>query len=139
VAGGGLTDSRAARLGFAAAAVLVAAQLGIGAAWSLTHDDLTEIELTQRCLEREKGLRVEQTVGDEVASSARGGTVRTVVEGGLATISVANSLAEVDRLRGAYAAAGVEGPRLDVHGRYVVLWLRDPSTTQRQVTYDCVY
>jgi hypothetical protein len=26
-----------------------------------------------------------------------------------------------------------------VHGRYVALWLREPSPTQRQVTYDCAY
>ena len=139
MAGRGLTESRAARLGLIAAAAVVAGQLGIGAAWSITHDDPSEIELTERCLEREKGLRVEPTVADPVALSARGGTLRTVVEGGLATISVANSVAEADRLGTAYARAGVAGARLDVHGRYVVLWLRDPSPTQRQVTYDCAY
>ena len=135
----GLTDSRAARLGLIAALVLVAAQLGIGAAWSLTHDDPTEIELTRRCLEREKGQSVEPTVDDPIATSATGGTLRAVVEGGLATISVASSMREVGRLRAAYTAAYEPADRLDVHGRYVVLWLRDPSPAQRQITYDCVY
>jgi hypothetical protein len=139
MARGGLTESGVARLGLAAAIVLVLAQVVVGAAWSLTHDDPTELELTSRCLVREKGLAVEPTVGDEIAFSARGGTLRTVIEGGLATISVATSKAEVVRLRLAYEALGVVAPRLEVHGRYVVLWLRDPSPTQRQVTYDCAY
>ena len=134
-----MTERRAAGLGLVGAVVLVAAQLSVGAAWSLTHDDPDELALTKRCLEREKGLVVERTTGDPVASSARGGTLRTTVEGGLVTLSIATSEAEVERLRAGYAAGGDPGPRLDVHGRYVALWLREPSPTQRQVTYDCAY
>ena len=63
----GVTERRAARLGVIAALVVVVAQLGVGAAWSLTHDDLTESQLTRRCFEREKGLAVEPTSGDAVA------------------------------------------------------------------------
>jgi len=139
VAGRGLTDSRAARLGLIAAAVVVAAQLGVGAAWSLTHDDPSLLQLTRRCLEREKGFAVEETTGDPVAGSARGGTLRAIVEGGLVTLSIANGTGEVERLRAAYAAKGDPGPRLDVHGRYVALWLRPPTRGQRQHTYDCAY
>jgi hypothetical protein len=139
VASRGLTELRAARLGLIAALLLVVAQLAVGAAWSVTHDDPTEIELTRRCLEREKGLEVTATVDDPVALSAAGGTLRTFVEGGLATIAVASSHAEVERLGAEYAAAGVVGKRLDVRGRYVVLWRRDPSPAQRQVTQDCAY
>ena len=135
----GLSERRAARLGLITAVAFIGAQLVVGTAWSLTHDDLTELGLTRRCLEREKGLDVEPTVGDDVAASAGGGTLRTVVEGGLATISVATSEAEVMRLRSRYETVGATGPRLDVHGRYVILWLRDPSSTQRQTTYDCAY
>jgi hypothetical protein len=134
-----VTERRAARLGLVGALALVAAQLTVGAAWSLTHDDPDELALTRRCLEREKGLVVEETTGDPVASFARGGTLRTTVEGGLVTLSIATSQAEVERLRAAYAAAADPGARLDVHGRYVALWLREPSPTQRQVTYDCAY
>ena len=134
-----MTERRAAGLGLVGALVLVAAQFSVGAAWSLTHDDPDELALTKRCLEREKGLVVEPTTADPVASSARGGTLRTTVEGGLVTLSVATSQAEVERLRAGYAAAGDPGARLDVHGRYVALWLREPSPTQRQVTYDCTY
>jgi len=138
MARGGITDRRAARLGLVGALVVVLAQLVVASAWSLTHDDPTLLDLTRRCLEREKGLVVEATTGDRVAGSAGGGTLRTVVEGGLVTIALATSEAEAERLRAAYAA-GDPGPRLDVRGRYVALWLRPPSPTQRQVTYDCAY
>jgi hypothetical protein len=133
-----LTDARAARLGLAVAVVIVGAQAAVGAAWSLSHDDPTELELTRRCLEREKGLTIEDPTDDPVAQSARGGALRTVVEGNLVTLSVATSQAEVERLRAAYAK-GDPGVRLDVRGRYVALWLRDPSRSQRQGTYDCAY
>ena len=138
MARGGMTERRAARLGLVGALVVVLAQLVVASAWSLTHDDPTLLDLTRRCLEREKGLVVEATAGDRVAASAGGGTLRTVVEGGLVTIALATSEAEAERLRAAYAA-GDPGPRLDVRGRYVALCLRPPSPTQRQVTYDCAY
>jgi hypothetical protein len=131
-----LSDSGAARLGLAAALVLVLAQIVVGAAWSITHDDPTELELTRSCLEREKGFEVQETRGDAVAESAGGGTLRAIVEGGLVTISIATSTAELVRLRTAYADAG---RRLDVHGRYLALWLREPTRGQRQHTYDCAY
>jgi hypothetical protein len=135
----GLSERRAALLGLGAAVALVGAQLGVGAAWSLTHDDPTELELMGRCLEREKGLVVGPATDDQVAQSARGGSLRTVVEGGLVTLSVATSAEEVERLRAAYVAGGDLGARLDVRGRYVALWLRAPTRAQRQVTYDCAY
>ena len=138
MARGGMTERRAARLGLVGALVVGLAQLVVASAWSLTHDDPTLLDLTRRCLEREKGLVVEATAGDRVAASAGGGTLRTVVEGGLVTIALATSEAEAESLRAAYAA-GDPGPRLDVRGRYVALWLRPPSPTQRQVTYDCAY
>ncbi len=126
-------------MGVVGALVVVVAQLVVGVAWSLGHDDPTVLELTRRCLEREKGLTVEPTHGDVVAESARGGSLLTVVEGGLVTVSIATSLAEVERLRNRYVAAGDPGRRLDVRGRYVNLWLRNPTRSQRQVTYDCAY
>jgi hypothetical protein len=132
-------ERRAARLGLSAAAVVVLVQLGVGAAWSLRNDDPTELDLTRRCLERDKGLTIEATTEDSVAASASGGTLRTVVEGGLVTVSVAGSHAEVERLRAAYATHDDPGRRLDVHGRYVFFWLREPRRGQRQVTYDCAY
>jgi hypothetical protein len=134
-----LTDAGAARLGLVGAVVVLGAQVAVGAAWSLTHDDPTLLELTRRCLVREKGFAVEETRGDPVAASASGGTLRAIVEGGLVTLSIAGDTAEVKRLRAAYASNGDPGPRLDVHGRYVALWLREPTRGQRQHTYDCAY
>ena len=134
-----MTERRAARLGLVGALALVVAQLTVGAAWSLTHDDPDELALTRRCLEREKGLVVEPTTDDPVASSARGGTLRTTVEGGLVTVSIATSEAERERLVARYRATEDLGSRLDVHGRYISLWLRGPSPSKRQAIYDCAY
>jgi len=132
-----MTERRAARIGVACALVVILAQLVVASAWSLGHDDPTELALTRQCLEREKGLAVE-SADDPVAASASGGTLATVVEGNAVTLSVAGSEAEVERLRSAYSASD-PGTRLDLHGRYVALWHREPSPTQRQVTYDCAY
>ena len=133
-----MTERRAARIGVVCALVVILAQLAVASAWSLGHDDPTELALTRRCLEREKGLVV-TPANDPVAASASGGALATVVEGNAVTLSVARSEAEVERLRVAYAAGGDLETRLDLHGRYVALWHRDPSPTQRQVTYDCAY
>jgi hypothetical protein len=135
-----LTDARAARLGLAVAVVLVGAQAVVGAAWSLSHDDPTELELTSRCFTREKLLRVEPTVGDAVASSASGGTLRTVIEGNLLTVAVVSRAQEAERLRERYVAQGGDtAARLEVRGRYVRLWHRVPSDSQRQTADDCEY
>jgi hypothetical protein len=133
-----MTERRAARIGVACALALILAQLVVASAWSLGHDDPTELDLTRRCLEREKGLAVEPA-NHPVAATASGGALATVVEGNAVTIGVGRSEAEVERLRSAYAAEGDPGTRLDLHGRYVALWHREPSPTQRQVTYDCAY
>ncbi|HEY1317924.1 MAG TPA: hypothetical protein VGF10_11945 [Gaiella sp.] len=135
-----MTDARTARLGLAVAVVVVGAQAVVGAAWSLSHDDPTELELTSRCFTREKLLQVEPTVGDSIARSASGGTLSTVVEGNLLSVAVVTHVSEAERLRGAYLALGgdVEA-RLEVRGRYVRLWHRVPTSSQRQTADDCEY
>lgn len=133
-----MTERRAARLGLAGALVVGLTQLGIGTTWSLTHEDPTYLELTRRCLEREKLIAVDMTVDDTIAESASGGALQASVQGGLVTISVGRDGAEVTRLGDAYAQSGT-GERLDVHGRYVYLWLRRPLRYQRQTVYDCAY
>ena len=135
-----LTDARAARLGLAAAVVVVGAQAVVGTAWSLSHDDPTELELTSRCFTREQGLQVTPTAGDPIASSASGGTLTTVVEGNLLTVAIVTHAREAQRLRAEYLAQGgaVEA-RLEVRGRYLRLWHRPPSASQLQTAYDCEY
>ena len=132
-----MTERRAAGIGVVCALVVILAQVVVASAWSLGHDDPTELALTRQCLEREKGLAV-GPADDSVATSASGGALATVVEGNAVTLSVGRSEAEVERLRSAYSASD-PGTRLDLHGRYVALWHREPSPTQRQVTYDCAY
>jgi hypothetical protein len=132
-----MTERRAAGIGVVCALVVILAQVVVASAWSLGHDDPTELALTRQCLEREKGLAV-GPADDSVAASASGGALATVVEGNAVTLSVGRSEAEVERLRSAYSASD-PGTRLDLHGRYVALWHREPSPTQRQVTYDCAY
>ena len=132
-----MTERRAARIGGICALVVILAQVVVASAWSLGHDDPTELALTRQCLEREKGLAV-GPADDSVAASASGGALATVVEGNAVTLSVGRSEAEVERLRSAYSASD-PGTQLDLHGRYVALWHREPSPTQRQVTYDCAY
>ena len=135
-----LTEVRAARLGLAAAIVVVGAQAVVGAAWSLSHDDPTELELTSRCFTREKLLHVEPTAGDPIASSASGGTLATVVEGNLLTVAVVTSAREAERLRAAYLGLGGDvDARLEVRGRYVRLWHRIPTASQRQTADACEY
>ena len=135
-----LTDSRAARLGLAVAAVLVGAQVIVGAGWSLTHDDPSVLELTARCFTREKLLQIESARGDPIASSASGGALTTVVEGNLVTVAVVSHASEAERLRDAYLALGGDvQSRLEVRGRYVRLWHRVPSAPQQQTANDCEY
>ncbi|MCZ7589006.1 MAG: hypothetical protein M5U27_09175 [Gaiella sp.] len=134
-----MTERRAARIGLAAALPVVLAQLVVASAWSLGHDDPTALDRTRTCLEREKGVPVETTTDDPVAASASGGALGTVIETNPVTISIARSEPEVERLRAGYAGRGVTAAFLDVRGRYVTRWQREPSPTQRQVTYDCAY
>jgi hypothetical protein len=140
LAGRPLTDARAARLGLVVAAVAVGFQLVVGAAWSLSHDDPTYLELTARCFTREEHTQVEPTTGDPVAGSASGGTLTTEVEGNLVTVSLVASGAEGERLRTAYLATGGDvGSRLEVRGRYVRLWHRPPTDSQRRTVDACEY
>jgi hypothetical protein len=135
-----LTDARAARLGLAVAAVAAGIQALVGTAWSLSHDDPTDLELTARCFTREMGTRVEPTTGDPVASSASGGTLTTDVEGNLVTVALVASAGEADRLRASYLALGGDvSSRLEVRGEYVRLWHRPPSESQRATANGCEY
>ena len=73
-----------------------------------------------------------------VVNAERQGAGFAVDRGDARITRVGRSEAEVERVRSAYSASD-PGTRLDLHGRYVALWHREPSPTQRQVTYDCAY
>ena len=127
-----VTERRAARLGVVGALVVVVAQLvvGVGVVAHARRPDAPRAHPPlPRAREGPRGR------GRRADDRGRGvGRRRHAPDGrrGRARHDrVATSEAEVERLRAAYAA-GDPGPRLDVHGRYVDLWLRaavpDPAT-----------
>ena len=123
--------------------IVVIAQL---AGWIVSrsmHHDPTALELTEKCLRREKLLPMEPIGSDAVASSARGGALATRVAGNGVHVAIAKSDGEAARLGRAYLETSgrkIE-QRLEVRGRVVYVWeqARLPSPTQRQTMYDCWY
>jgi hypothetical protein len=63
-----------------------------------------------------------------------------VIEGNLLTVAVVSRAQEAELLRERYVAQGGDvAARLEVRGRYVRLWHRVPSDSQRQTADDCEY
>lgn len=128
------------RAGVAAAAGLLAAWLVGWGAYELVHEDPTRLELTTRCLTKEKFLPVTGVGNDPVATSASGGSLVTRVEGNGVTLSIAGSDEEAEEIVRSYqAVAGSLTGRLERRGSYVYLWERAASPTQRQAMFDCEY
>ena len=124
-------------------AVLVVAELAGWVVNRLANDQPTALELTERCLRREKFLPVESIGADPIARTARGGALATRVEGNGVHVLIAKSDEEAAELANSYLRT--EGRnielRVDVRGRVVYVWERPyaPSPTQRQGVYDCWY
>jgi hypothetical protein len=126
------------RAGLAAVALLVVAALVGWGIQEAVYEDRA-FERTRQCLESEKLANVQET-RDPIARSAELGALRTVIETNGVTVSVAGSRAGAERLAGAYrSVAGDLGERLELRGRTVYLWDREPSPTQRQTLFDCTY
>ena len=124
------------RAGFAAVGVLVLAALVAWAVQSSRYEDPGFDEL-RRCLVEEKRATVIAT-RDPIARSATLGALDTVIETNPVTISVADDEQEAARLVASYrAVGGALGPRLELRGRTVFLWEREPSPTQLQAVIDC--
>ena len=122
--------------------VLVAAELTGWAVYRSVHDEPTALELTEKCLRREKLLPIESLSGDEIGMAARGGTLATRVEGNGVQVVIAKSDEEAAQLADAYLGTGRRiRLRLDVRGHVLYVWElpRVPSPTQRQTMYDCWY
>ena len=136
-------DWRYLRVAFAVVAVLLLAQLAGWIVHRSVRDDPTALELTERCLRREKLLAIESIAGDPVATTARGGALATRVAGNGVHLAIARSDEEAARLADTYLRT--EGRRidlrLDVRGRVVYVWeaVRAPHSTERQTMYDCWY
>jgi hypothetical protein len=133
-----VSEWTALRLGLATVGVLVVAALVNWAVATARYED-PGFEQLRRCLVEERGAPVTET-RDPIARSAGLGALDTVVETNPVTVSVAADTAAAERLAAAYrSVAGELGPRLELRGRTVYLWEREPSPTQRQALFDCTY
>ncbi len=124
-------------------AVLVVAQLTGWLVYRSVHDEPSALELTEKCLRREKLLPIEPVAPDSIASTARGGALATRVEGNGVQVVIATSDDEAEDLAAAFLETegrNIEA-RLEVRGRVVYVWeaAQEPSPTQRQTMYDCWY
>jgi hypothetical protein len=130
------------RAACAVVAVLVVAQLLGWAVYRSVHHGPTALELTEKCLRREKLLPIESLTGDPIARTASGGTLATRVGENGVQVVIATSDDEAARLEDAYLETGRKiRLRLDVRGRVLYVWElpRLPSPTERQTMYDCWY
>ena len=121
-----------------ALAALVAAALVGWAVQTARYEDMGFAQL-RRCLVENKGAPVTQT-RDPIAKIATLGAVDTVIETNPVTVAVADDEGEAERLAANYRMIADDlGARLEVRGRTVYLWEREPSPTQRQALFDCTY
>jgi hypothetical protein len=122
-------------------AVLILAETAGWLVYRSVHHEPTALELTEKCLRREKLLPIESVGGDEVAASARGGATATRVEGNGVHVVIAKSDDEAAELADVYlqTAGRNIANRLEARGKVVYVWEAVPSPTQRQTMYDCWY
>jgi hypothetical protein len=133
-----VTEWRYLRAGLAAVGVLVVAALVGWGVQTARYED-TGFEELRRCLVEEKGAPVTET-HDPIARSADLGALDTVLETNPVTVSVAGDAKQAARIAENYRAVADDlGTRLEVRGRTVYLWEREPSPTQRQALFDCTY
>ena len=123
--------------------VLVAAELTGWVVYRSVHDDPTPLELTEKCLRREKLLPIEPIIGDPVALTASGGALATRVLGNGVHVVIAKSDEEAARLVATYLNTTGRNIkiRLDERGRVIYVWeaVRAPHSIERQTMYDCWY
>lgn len=124
------------RAGLTAVAVLVVAALVGWAVESARYED-RGFEQLRRCLIDWKGATVTPT-RDPIARSADLGALDTAIETNPVTVSVSSTPERAERIVANYrAVGGVLGARLELRGRTVYLWEREPSPTQLQAVIDC--
>ena len=126
------------------ALVAIAAVLALEVAGWLVHravhEETPPLELTARCLTREKMLEVQPTTNDPIAATASSGSVATRVEGNGVHVAITGSKSEAERLFGYYTSVGGElTGKLEQRGKVVYLWEGVATPTQRQTMYDCFY
>jgi hypothetical protein len=123
-----------------ALAAVLALQVGGWLAYRAVHERTPPLELTVRCLTREKLLELGPATGDPIAASAGEGWVATRIEGNGVHIAIAGSGSEAERIVELYQmVGGTLAGKLERRGRVVYLWEGVSSPTQRQTVYDCHY
>ncbi len=128
------------RVAFLAVAALLLLEIAGWLVYRVVHEETPPIELTVRCLTREKRLKIGPATDDPIAASARGGWVATRVEGNGVHVAIARSGSEAERLLGYYQdVAGDLAGRLERRGKVVYVWEGVATPTQRQTMYDCFY
>lgn len=124
------------RAGLAAVAVLIAAALVGWAVETARYEDRS-FESLRHCLIDWKGVTVQPT-RDPIARSADLGAFDTEIETNPVTVSVSSTPEEAERIVANYrTVGGALGSRLELRGRAVFLWEREPSPTQQQAIIDC--
>jgi hypothetical protein len=104
------------------------------------HEETPPLELTVRCLTREKLLELGPATADPIAASASRGWLATRVEGNGVHVAIARSGSEAERIVELYeTVAGDLAGKLERRGRVVYLWEGVSTPTQRQTMYDCHY
>jgi hypothetical protein len=130
------------RVACALVGVLVVAQVVGWLVYRAVHDEPTALELTEKCLRREKLLEVRVVGGDPIAGTARRGALATRVGDNGVVVAIAASDDEAAALADAYHATGRKIElRLDRRDRVIYVWElpRAPSSVERQTMYDCWY
>ncbi len=129
------------RAAFAVVGCLALAETAGWLVYRAVHEGPTALELTERCLRREKLLET-TLAADPIAATAGGGALLTRVGGDAVQVVIAASDEEAAALEAAYRRTGRRiDLRLDVRDRVLYVWepVRRPSPTQRQTLYDCWY
>ena len=129
------------RAAFVVVGCLALAETAGWLVYRAVHVGPTALELTERCLRREKLLET-TPAADPIAATAGGGALLTRVGGDVVQVVIASSEEEAAALEAAYRRTGRRiDLRLDVRDRVLYVWepVRRPSPTQRQTLYDCWY
>jgi hypothetical protein len=126
-------------LGVVLVASVLVAQVVAGIVREAVSDEPSYLEKVQTCL-TERMRPFEQAAQDLIASSAKRGAVRTMVEGNRVTVALGGSEADAERVYRAYVAVAPEdvvATRLERHRKVVLLWDDEPSQAQREFMYLC--
>jgi hypothetical protein len=133
-----VTEWRFLQAGLAVVGALVAAALVGWAVQTARYED-TGFQELRRCLIEEKGAPVTAT-RDPIARNAKLGALDTVLETNRVTVAVAADEEGAQHIAANYRAVADDlGARLELRGRTVYLWEREPSPTQRQALFECTY